>query len=173
MTKYFFYILFLAALLLACHPKNRENDPDPAAQQEALLRINKYLVEKDADAIRGYIQRHGWKMTETSTGLWYEITSHGAGPAAETGKKVTLEYKLSLLDGTLCYSSDSTGNKTFTLGKGGVETGLEQGVLLLHAGDRARFIMPPHLAYGLIGDENRIPARATIIYEVHLIQITD
>lgn len=173
MTKLVLYTFFLVFFLTACQIKKGEKNPSPAEQQEALVRINKYLVKKDADAIRGYIRRHGWKMTETQTGLWYEITEHGTGRAAETGKKATLEYELSLLDGTPCYSSDSLGNKTFIIGKGGVEPGLEQGVLLLHEGDRARFIMPPHLAHGLIGDENKIPARATIVYEVHLIQITD
>lgn len=139
--------------------------------EEALLRANKYLVKQDEDAIKGYIRRHGWTMTQTKTGLWYEITSKGNGVKAETGMRATLAYKLWLLDGTLAYSSDSTGNKSFTLGKGGVESGLEQGILILNEGDKARFIMPPHLAYGLIGDENRIPARSTIVYEVHLLKL--
>jgi FKBP-type peptidyl-prolyl cis-trans isomerase len=137
------------------------------------MKINKYLVEKDADAIRGYINRHGWKMQESKAGLWYEITNTGTGKKAETGKTATLEYQVRLLNGTPCYSSDSLGNKTFTIGKGGVEPGLELGILMLREGDKARFIMPPHLAHGLVGDQNKIPARATIVYEVHLLKISD
>lgn len=137
------------------------------------MRINKYLVKKDADAIKGYIRRHGWNMQESQTGLWYEIIKKGNGPQALAGKSVTLSYNVWLLDGTHCYSSDTDGNKTFVIGKGGVETGLEQGILLLQEGDKARFIMPPHLAYGLIGDENKIPARSTIIYEIQVLKIFD
>ncbi|NJO69832.1 MAG: hypothetical protein HC830_11630, partial [Bacteroidetes bacterium] len=127
----------------------QEQTASPAEQQEALMRINKYLVKQDADAIRGFIKRREWKMSETKSGLWYEIIEKGNGTKAETGKTVTLEYKLWLLDGTLCYSSDATGNKSFLIGKGRVEPGLEQGILMLSEGDRARFIMPPHLAWDL------------------------
>ena len=41
----------------------------------------------------------------------------------------------------------------------------------MRAGDKARFIIPPHLAYGLLGDENRIPARSIIIYQVELVDV--
>jgi FKBP-type peptidyl-prolyl cis-trans isomerase len=54
-----------------------------------------------------------------------------------------------------------------------VESGLEEGILLLQEGDKARFIMPPHLAHGLIGDRDKIPARATIIYDLELVSLSD
>jgi len=38
-------------------------------------------------------------------------------------------------------------------------------------GDKATFIMPPHLAYGLPGDGNKIPARSVIAYEVILVKV--
>ena len=63
-------------------------------------------------------------------------------------------------------------SKQFRIGQGGVESGLEEGVLLLlHEGDKATFIMPPHLAHGLPGDGNRIPARSIIVYEVELVKV--
>ena len=43
----------------------------------------------------------------------------------------------------------------------------------MHEGDKARFIMPPHLAHGLLGDNHKIPARAIIIYEVELIKLDE
>lgn len=172
MTRVILYIFSILVLLTSCKStktENKGNKPD----QETLMKINKYLVAKDADAIRGYINRHGWEMQESKAGLWYEITDNGTGKKAETGKTATLEYKVWLLNGTLCYSSDSLGNKSFTIGKGGVEPGLELGILMLREGDKARFIMPPHLAHGLVGDQNKIPARATIVYQVHLLKISD
>src|SRR5690554_7176596 len=45
------------------------------------------------------------------------------------GKVVSLNYEIRLLDGTLCYSSDEDGMKVFLVGQGGVESGLEEGVL--------------------------------------------
>lgn len=173
MIKNTLYFVLLLLFFTSCGNKRQQQEAKNTSQEEALLRVNKYLVKQDADKIKGFITRHGWKMTETKTGLWYEITEKGNGPKAETGKNATISYKISLLDGTLCYTSDVEGLKEFVIGKGGVEPGLEQGILFLHEGDKARFIMLPHLAYGLIGDENKIPARAIIVYELQLIKISD
>ena len=58
----------------------------------------------------------------------------------------------------------------FTVGKGEVISGLEEGILLLHIGDKAKFIIPSHLAYGLLGDDNEIPTKATLIYDIEVVQ---
>jgi FKBP-type peptidyl-prolyl cis-trans isomerase len=174
MIRFIPLIFSICFLLFSCqNSKKDEIKKNKPNRQEELLRINKYLVDKDADIIKSYIHRRNWDMETTPTGLWYSIIQHGKGEAARSGKIARLNYKVWLLDGTLCYSSDSLGVKQFRIGKGGVEKGLEEGVLLLKVGDKARFIMPPHLAYGLIGDENKIPPRSTILYEVELIQISD
>jgi len=139
--------------------------------EEALVGANRILVKKDREKIMAYVRRHNLTMKETPTGLWYGIERHGFGVKSQPGALVTLKYKVSLLDGTVCYDSDSLGVKQFRLGKGGVESGLEEGTLLLHVGDKATFIMPPHLADGLQGDGNKIPARSIIIYDVILLKV--
>lgn len=169
-----FYVSWCCVLLLSCSgQKDEKKGKTSALQEETLVKINKYLIGKDADKIRGYIRRHNWDMELTGTGLWYMVYHKGTGTSVQAGKIVTLNYTVSLLDGTYCYSSDSLGQKKFRIGKGGVERGLEEGVLLLHVGDKARFIMPPHLAYGLMGDQNRIPPRSIIVYDVELVQISN
>ncbi len=54
------------------------------------------------------------------------------------------------------------------IGHGGVESGIEEGILLLHKGDKARFILPPFRAHGLLGDRQKIPPRSIIVYELEL-----
>jgi FKBP-type peptidyl-prolyl cis-trans isomerase FkpA len=168
-----YYLLFIIPFLFSCTNNPRElrrNETDKKA--EDLIKINKFLVGKDADIIKGYIERRNWQMQISQSGLRYMIYEHGKGAKVQTGNKVTIWYSISLMDGTLCYSSDKDGLKSFVVGKGGVEPGLEEGVLLMHQGDKARFILMPHLAYGLVGDGKSIPARSTILYELQLIQIT-
>jgi len=139
--------------------------------EEALIGANRLLVQKDREKILAYVRRNNLTMKETPSGLWYGIERYGFGVKAQENARVTLKYRVSLLDGTVCYDSDSLGFKQFRLGKGGVESGLEEGVLLLKVGDKATFIMPPHLAHGLPGDGNKIPARSIIIYDVILIKV--
>jgi FKBP-type peptidyl-prolyl cis-trans isomerase len=174
LTKIILSVIFAVQLTFSCAEKNKgvQKQQQPN-NSEKLIKVNKFLVDKDADIIRKYSNRRNWQMQTTETGLWYMIYEKGNGKPAQQNKVATLLYKVYLLDGTLCYSSETAAPKKFTVGKGGVERGLEEGVLLLHQGDKARFIMPPYLAQGLMGDGGKIPPRSIILYEVELIQISD
>jgi FKBP-type peptidyl-prolyl cis-trans isomerase len=175
----FWIASFLAITLLLSSCRRSYNTQLPAQdiidverqQQEALLQINQQLVKEDYETIKAFAANCGWDMQTTETGLWYMIYENGKGEKASAGKIATLEYTVSLLDSTVCYSSATLGPKTFKTGKGGVESGLEEGVLLLRVGDKARMIMPPHLAHGLLGDGDRIPQRAIILYEIELVSL--
>jgi FKBP-type peptidyl-prolyl cis-trans isomerase len=50
-----------------------------------------------------------------------------------------------------------------------VESGLHEGIKYMKKGEKARLILPPHLAHGLIGDMNKIPMNATLIYDIQVI----
>ncbi|MDR2039027.1 MAG: FKBP-type peptidyl-prolyl cis-trans isomerase [Bacteroidales bacterium] len=177
-----YLILYVLILLFTCscrryHTQQQaQNDITSGhKEKEVLLQINEKLVEKDAEEIRAYAEKKGWKMRTTQSGLWYMIYQHGSGEKAAKGKDVELNYTLSLLDSVVCYTSEKSGPKKFKIGQGGpegpVEAGLEEGVLLMRTGDKARLIMPPHLAHGLTGDENCIPRRATIVYDIELLNV--
>ena len=164
------FIMFISLLVLwSCgdqqgHERERKQE-DPG---KSLEKVNRYLVKSEKEDIENYIRRHGWQMEETGSGLRYMIYEKGTGVRADRGKIAVLEYKVWLINGEQVYSSDEDGPKIFQIGKGGVESGLEEGILLLHAGDKARFIMPSHLAYGLLGDEKKIPPRTAIVYDIEL-----
>ena len=172
-----FLILLLLLSVFSCRRYNTQQSTQDATEferrqkQEILLRVNQQLVEEDAQDIAAFAEHNGWQMKNTESGLWYMIYHAGKGERAATGKIATLEYSLSLIDGTLCYSSEQLGQKEFLVGQGGVESGLEEGVLLMRVGDKARFILPPHLAYGLVGDGVCIPRRAIILYDVELVRV--
>ena len=167
-TKIFILIAF--SILFSCNSgENKKKDLNK--YKEPLLKINKYLVNEDQERIKSYINRKKWDMTQTETGLWYMIYENGEGEQAQVDDIITLKFTLELLDGTLCYSSDSIGLKKFKVEKSDVEGGLHEGILYLHEGDKARFIMPPYLAHGLLGDDYKIPGRATIVYNVEVVKI--
>ena len=140
-------------------------------KKEILLRVNRELVEEDADEIFAYAARNNLQLETTESGLCYMFYERGAGQKAAMGNVVRLEYSVSLLDSTLCYSSNMLGPKVFRLGSGGVEAGLEEGILLMCVGDKALMFMPPYLAHGLTGDGDCIPRRAIILYDVTLIGV--
>jgi FKBP-type peptidyl-prolyl cis-trans isomerase FkpA len=139
--------------------------------KEKLVRTNQYLVKAEEQSIQDFIKRYKYDMTETGSGLLYEIYKNGEGPKAEKGKIAELKFQIRLLNGEVVYESDNDGVKEFLIGKGGVESGLEEGILLLQVGDRARFILPSHLAFGLLGDLQKIPERSAIVYDLELLNL--
>ena len=165
--KYLSVILFLA--ISAC------NDTTPtqvsvstSEMKKSLETANRYLVRDEENDIANYIERHGLEMSVTGTGLRYQILKQGTGQPIKTGEEVSMEYELRSITGDLIYSSDNDGTKSFTVGKGQVESGLEEAMNYLHRGDVAKLIIPSHLGYGLHGDEDRIPEYATLVYTIKI-----
>lgn len=150
---------------------NRKNKSKEADLKNSLLIANKSLVKKDDEKIRMYIARHNMTMQESGTGLRYYIYGKGRGEKARTGQRALVDYKLKLLDGTLCYSSKEKGPEEFLIGQDNVESGLHEGITYMKVGEKGVFILPPHLAHGLLGDENKIPSRAILVYDIELLSL--
>ncbi len=145
---------------------------DPNNIQEGLIRNQQQIIRDEALEIEDYISRRNYKMTTTKTGLRYQIYFRGSGAVLPVNEDVVkLNYTVSLLDGTRVYSSDSTGALQFKVGKSDVAGGLQEGVKLMHQGDKAIFILPAHLAYGLTGDGDQIKHYATLVIDAELLNI--
>lgn len=159
-------------LLNACKQNIVEpNKPIENKQKEALIQVNRNLIKQEIFLINTFAKRQKWGIYETESGLWIDIYIKGKGKKAGTGNLVTIKYKLSLLDGTLCSSSDSTGYKQFVVGSGKVDAGLDEGILMMQIGSAAHIIVPPHLGFGLVGDGKCIPPRAILVYDIELIDM--
>lgn len=166
-----FLILILFCLLHMVAGCQEKDTTKRAITEDDLININRKLVNRDADRIKAYLKSQDLDMSETQTGLWFTIDDSGKKVRAKKGQIISLKYDLSLLDGTMLYSSDSLGLKEFRIGQGGVESGLEEGVLMLGLGSKAKFILPPHLAHGLIGDDNQVGSRAILLYNVEVVDL--
>jgi FKBP-type peptidyl-prolyl cis-trans isomerase FkpA len=162
-----FIILFS---LVSCKEKQHGSPVNSRPGKNEMADLNKFLVQKDRERIKNYIERKNLKMSESPTGLWYGIIKEGTGKTITENDKVVMEYECSLLDGTKCYSSSDLGPKRITVGRTEIEAGLNEGLRLLKPGAQAIFIIPPFLAYGLIGDRKMIPSRAVIVYNVNILQ---
>ena len=161
-------ILFFSVLSCKERTENLVRNSSPGKSEMADL--NRYLVQKDRERIVNYIERKNLRMVESPTGLWYAIIKEGSGKNFTDDDKIAMDYECSLLDGTKCYSSKELGPKEVVLGKSDMEPGLNEGLRLLKPGTRAIFIIPPYLAYGLVGDRKMIPPRTIIVYNVNILQ---
>ena len=109
---------------------------------------------------------------KTDSGLRYQIINKGSGAQAEKGKTVSVHYEGSLSNGQVFDSSYSRNQPIdFSLGIGQVIPGWDEGIGLLKVGDKARFVIPSHLAYGSAGAGGVIPPDATLIFDVELMDV--
>jgi FKBP-type peptidyl-prolyl cis-trans isomerase FkpA len=165
--------LFIMLLLTqSCNAPVQERSEEVADHvSRTFIETNMYIRERHREHIMAFIKRVGWDMTETSTGLWYMLLERGDGPTVERNKLISYTYETRLITGKICYSADTSDPKTIVTGKGGIEAGLEEGLLLLREGSRARLIIPPYLAHGNFGDGDKIPGSSILITEVDILEV--
>ena len=164
-----FLALFLAGNASCNHPAKEKQSVSQDELKEPLIKANQEAVRTESIQIDDFISRHGWHMIETPTGLRYNVYVQGSGPQCKKGSIVTLLYSITLLTGDTVYSSRSDGPLIFEAGKGQVISGLEEAILFMRVGDRAKIIIPSHLAYGLIGDQNKINHKASLVYDLEFV----
>lgn len=165
---YLFCLLILT--VGACKQPADTRDKEKLTSDQ-LMEINRELVMKDKERIQSFIERRNWQMQETASGLWFEIREPGKEPKPVSGNAVAIDYQCYLLNGTSLYNSAEEGPLRFKIGYTDVPPGLNEAVMHLGQGGKGRFILPAHLGYGLLGDEERIPSRAILVYEIENLTI--
>ena len=162
-------VIIALSLLWSCGEKPQTQPTVPVTEMKSSMETaNRYLLNEEEEDIKNYIARHGLEMESTGTGLRYQIIKQGSDKLIEFGQSVSMEYELHSIAGDLIYSSVNDGVKTFVVGGGTVESGLDEAMQYFHFGDYGKVIIPFHLAFGLHGDDNKIPEYATLIYTIKI-----
>jgi FKBP-type peptidyl-prolyl cis-trans isomerase len=165
-----FIILSVFCFLLSCNNFNPtgviQNSSIKTAETDPFILGNQKIIELENEDIELFLKRYKWKMTQTNTGLRYEITKKGDGRNFETGETVIIGYRTLLLNGEEIYNSDDEGLKQFVVEKSEELAGLHEAVQLMNKGCEARLIIPSYLAYGASGDGNKIKPYQTLIMKI-------
>ena len=166
-----YLILMLLLVFVSCDDKSpKQQQPVTKSEMKSSMeKANRYMLNEEEEDIENYVKRHGLTMTTTGTGLRYQILKQGSEQKIGKGETVTLEYELHSIAGDLIYSSENDGVKSFIVGEGMVESGLDEAMTYLHRGDVAKLIIPFHLGYGLHGNDDKIPEYATLVYTIKII----
>lgn len=114
----------------------------------------------------------GKDTVTTASGLKYIKLNTTNGIQAQAGKTVKVHYSGYLESGKMFDSSVERGQPLeFPLGQGRVIKGWDEGIALLKIGEKARLIIPQELGYGERGYPPIIPAKATLVFDVELIDV--
>ncbi len=145
--------------------------------------IEKVKAEEGAQAAK-YIADNKLVVKTTPSGLKYVITKTSIKPRPLTGDTVSVNYVGKLISGQVFDSNIEAVAKMSDLDQPGrtyepikfpvntsqVIKGWDEGLLLLHEGEKAIFIIPSALAYGNEGS-GPIPPASTLVFDVELVSV--
>lgn len=171
------YLLLLGLILLTIAlvvrsgllARREPGRPINTAMREAMAEDAPQLSEADARVIR---ERYP-NARRLHSGLLYVERAPGDGASTpRNGQEVVVQYDGRLLDGTPIDSSFRRGAPfTFRLGAGQAIQGWDEAFLTMRKGERRTLVIPYWLAYGQNGRAPNIPPRATLVFDVELLDI--
>ena len=140
--------------------------------QEASREQAKNQAEKNIREEKEFLAANKQKagVSETPTGLQYEVIQNAEGRKPTRSSKVRVHYTGTLLNGQVFDSSVQRGEPA-EFGLSQVIPGWTEGLQLMSEGAKYRFFIPARLAYGERGAPGAIPPNAALIFEVELLKI--
>ncbi|WP_019947372.1 FKBP-type peptidyl-prolyl cis-trans isomerase [Hymenobacter aerophilus] len=151
-------LLLPVLLLAAC--QNNEPAPD-----------NTDYPARDKALITDYIKANNLpRFEERPSGLFVAVTEPGTGDPAVAGQQLSVLYTGYTLDGKVFDSTASRGNQpfVFTVGRGQVIAGWDEGFVGLRPGSKAILLIPSDLAYGARSN-GPIAAHSVLRFDVELL----
>ena len=158
-------------------PGYEKNDPPPIPPGGGAQAIGEQVLpstkqNKVASTIAEAPPTPIGKPTTLPSGLTYETVKEGTGAVAKVGQTITIHYNGTLADGTKFDSSRDSGHPfTTPIGTKNVIDGWDQGVPGMKVGEVRKLTIPPTLGYGDKGFPPKIPAGATLVFEVELLDV--
>ncbi len=166
---------FIAALKQAIADEELLISADSAPQIISTIQTNMQKKQFGANIAKGkqFLSQNAKKagVKTTASGLQYEILagdSTGVNPT--DADEVAVNYKGTLIDGTVFDDSKQHGDKPAVFPLRGVVKGFAEGLKLMSVGDKFKLYIPQELAYGEHGAPGIEPFSA-LIFEVELVAI--
>jgi len=131
-----------------------------------------YLISKLGGNIGKDQTKNMSSTTNTPQTLTIEDLVSGNGEEVKEGSSVSVHYVGTLIDGAKFDSSIDRGEPfSFTVGKGEVIKGWDQGLTGMKVGGKRKLTIPPDLGYGSEGAGDDIPPNSTLVFEIELLEI--
>ncbi|MDR2468464.1 MAG: FKBP-type peptidyl-prolyl cis-trans isomerase [Spirochaetaceae bacterium] len=140
--------------------------------QTAMESVMSKQKEENLKKSSQFLTENGKKkgILTTRSGLQYEVIDKGAGAHPKKDSIVVVHYVGSLIDGTV-FDSSREREEPATIPLEQVIPGWAEGMQLMRVGGRAKFFIPPQLAYGEATSVEEIPPNSVLVFDVELLEI--
>ncbi len=148
---------------------------DIVSKQQLNKEYQQFMLKKEIEEKRildDYLSAENIKEKHTAGGIYIIKISKGNGKKAKYGKKVTIQFTGSYINGKIFDSSIDKGKPlTFVLGDEHVIPAWNEAIASMRVGDKIKLIAPSKTAYGQTGLKDYVPPFTTLIYEIKLLSI--
>src|SRR5579884_2587425 len=135
-----------------------------------LARVSPVAAADGKEGQKGPAQKEN--VVKTASGLEYVDLMEGKGASPKKGQTVKVHYTGWLTNGKKFDSSvDRNEPFEFSLGRGDVIKGWDEGVAGMKVGGKRQLQIPPELGYGASGAGGVIPPNATLVFDVELLGV--
>lgn len=163
---------FFLILIQSCKGETEKVSSKNEWTDSTSVGFNKDRIKEEELQINLFLSHHNDLQVKSSgSGLRYQILKSSNGIKAESGDSVDVFMKINLLDGKLCYRTDSSEVDQFLVDRSQVESGIQEGIKLMKEGEKALLILPSNLAHGLLGDFEKIPPMSPIVVNLELVKV--
>jgi FKBP-type peptidyl-prolyl cis-trans isomerase len=159
--------------LSRCSSQNNE----PAAKGEnsnrgRSIEEQRSFVAKENESIKAYMKDRNYQLKRSGSGMYYKIWTDTVNQEPILPEdRVFYNYKVYHFNGSLLYTSTKSGTNSLVIDKQDAVIGLHQALKKMTLGDSGLFLLPSHLAYGVAGDQNKIPPLTALHYELEVVNI--
>ena len=141
-------------------------------EEQLMAALSEALMQEKSASGETFMEENAARpeVTTTESGLQYEVLVEGTGPNPAATDTVVTHYHGTLTDGTVFDSSVERGSPaSFPVNR--VIAGWTEALQMMGVGAKWRLVIPPELAYGERGAGGAIPPKATLVFEVELLEI--
>lgn len=172
-----FFSVFFAVAFIGCADREEPRRPVNHGSGSFLkksIEIGKELVSEEEEIFDSIIKANTDKEYFLSQkGYWYTFLekSETEDYLPVVGDLVYFDSEIYSTSGDTIYRKGEIKTREYMVDKEEIIIGLRDGLKRLKRGEKAEFLFPSHVAYGYIGDKNRIGMNVPIIYTVTILDI--
>jgi FKBP-type peptidyl-prolyl cis-trans isomerase len=141
--------------------------------------------EKEMRLLKQYMESEKIDVQPQASGLYYISVEEGTGAVAGLNKWVVISYTAKLINDRIFDTTDESiarsnyiystsllyGTRRLNLATLGIK-GVQEGLVMMREGGRAKLIIPSHLGFGSAGTA-AVPGYSTLIYDIELKRVID
>jgi FKBP-type peptidyl-prolyl cis-trans isomerase FklB len=156
----------------ALNGKAKFSETDEKTIDSVITTARAGLLEKNHAAAAAFLAQNAQKkdVVTTASGLQYKVIAPGNGASPKMADEVMVNYKGSLLDGSVFDASEKHGGPQ-PLPVGRVIPGWTEALLLMKPGAKYQLFIPPKLAYDANSPSPAIPPGSMLLFDVELVSI--